>query len=108
MLAKTPPPPYWAVIFCSVRLPSHEAGYAQTAQEMEELAAKQPGYLGIDSVRDENGVGITVSYWHSEEAILAWKRNADHLTAQRLGRETFYRSYELRVAKVERAHSFTK
>lgn len=108
MLAKTPKPPYWAVVFSSTRTPAAESEYAQTADEMVALASKQPGFLGIDSVRDQNGVGITVSYWDSEQSIIAFKQNADHLTAQRLGRETFYRSYELRVAKVERAYSFNR
>ena len=108
MLANTPKPPYWAVVFSSIRTPEAEAQYAQTAQEMEALASKQPGFLGIESVRDANGVGITVSYWTNEKAIVDWKKNADHLTAQRLGRETFYRTYQLRVAKVERAYSFTR
>jgi heme-degrading monooxygenase HmoA len=106
-VARTPEPPYWAVIFSTLRTPV-DAGYAQTAEEMEALAAQQPGYLGIESARGEDGVGITVSYWASEEAIAAWRRNADHLAAQRAGRETWYRAYELRVARVERAYGFTR
>ncbi len=105
-LARTPEPPYWAVIFSSLRTPVDDAGYAQTADDMEALAAQQPGYLGIESARDASGLGITVSYWASEEAILAWRRNADHLAAQRAGRETWYRAYEIRVARVERAYGF--
>jgi heme-degrading monooxygenase HmoA len=104
-LAKTPEPPYWAVIFTNIRAPG-DHGYAQTADEMERLAADQPGYLGIESVRDENGVGITVSYWESEEAIAAWRQHADHLAAQKAGREKWYRAYVLRVARVERARAF--
>jgi heme-degrading monooxygenase HmoA len=104
-LAKTPEPPYYAVIFTSIRTPLEE-GYAQTADEMEALAADQPGYLGIESVRDEHGVGITVSYWESEAAIESWRKNADHLTAQRAGREKWYRAYVLRVARVERVRTF--
>jgi heme-degrading monooxygenase HmoA len=104
-LAKTPEPPYWAVIFTSVRT-AGDHGYAQTADEMERLAADQPGYLGIESVRDEHGVGITVSYWESEEAIAGWRRHADHLAAQKAGREKWYRAYVLRIARVERARNF--
>jgi heme-degrading monooxygenase HmoA len=104
-LAKTPEPPYYAVIFTTVRTPG-DHGYSQTADEMERLAADQPGYLGIESVRDEHGVGITVSYWASEDAIVAWRRHADHLAAQKAGREKWYRAYVLRVARVERAHAF--
>jgi heme-degrading monooxygenase HmoA len=104
-LAKTPEPPYWAVIFTSVRT-AGDQGYAQTADEMERLAADQPGYLGIESMRDEHGVGITVSYWESEEAIAGWSRHADHLAAQKAGREKWYRAYVLRVARVERVRHF--
>ena len=108
-LARTPDPPYWAVIFTSLRTPVDDAGYVQTAGDMEALAGQQPGYLGCESgARDADGLGITVSYWASEEAILAWRRHADHLAAQRAGRDTWYRAYELRVARVERAYGFVK
>jgi heme-degrading monooxygenase HmoA len=72
---------------------------------MVELAREQPGYLGVESVRDASGAGITVSYWESEEAISAWKRVADHRVAQRLGRGRWYLDYALRVARVERAYT---
>ncbi|HEX3344652.1 MAG TPA: antibiotic biosynthesis monooxygenase [Polyangiaceae bacterium] len=107
-LARTPEPPYWAVIFTSLRAPVDDARYSQTADEMEALAAKQPDYLGIESVRDAAGVGITVSYWASEEAIQAWRRHGDHLAAQRSGQASWYRAYEIRVARVERAYGFVK
>lgn len=107
-LARTPEPPYWAVIFTSLRTPVDDAGYAQTADEMEALAAQVPGYLGIESARGAEGLGITVSYWASEEAIAAWRRQGDHLAAQRAGRERWYRAYELRVARVERAYGFSR
>jgi heme-degrading monooxygenase HmoA len=106
--AATPEPPYWAVIFTSVRTPDDDAGYAQTAEEMERLAAEQPGFLGIESVRDAQGIGITVSYWSTQESIAAWRANGDHRTAQRLGRERWYRAYDLRIARVERAYGSRK
>ncbi len=102
-LADTPEPPYYAVIFSSLRTPA-DAGYGETAQRMLELAAQQSGYLGVESARDENS-GITVSYWSSLEAIRAWKANAEHLEAQRRGHAEWYSAFRLRVAKVERAYS---
>ncbi len=102
-LANTPEPPYYAVIFSSLRTPV-DAGYDATAQRMLELAAQQEGYLGVESARDENS-GITVSYWSSLEAIRAWKANAEHLEAQRRGHAQWYSAFRLRVAKVERAYS---
>ncbi|MFT3770749.1 MAG: antibiotic biosynthesis monooxygenase [Minicystis sp.] len=103
--ARTPDPPYYAVIFTSLRRTTDPEAYAQTAALLDELARDQPGYLGIESVRDASGLGITVSYWESEEAIRAWKRVADHRVAQRLGRERWYEDYTLRVARVERAYT---
>ena len=102
-LADTPEPPYFAVIFTSQASQVDIAGYARTAQHMLELAERQPGYLGIEETRDEDGVGITVSYWESLAAIEAWKKQADHLDAQRLGRERWYNAFRLRIARVERA-----
>jgi heme-degrading monooxygenase HmoA len=72
---------------------------------MERLAVAQPGCLGAESVRDAEGLGITVSYWTDETSLRAWKQVAEHLVAQRLGRERWYAHYELRVARVERAYS---
>jgi heme-degrading monooxygenase HmoA len=102
--AKTPEPPYYAVIFTSQRTES-DHGYEAMAQAMFELALKQPGCLGAESVRDVGGLGITVAYFTDESAIHAWKLNSEHLVAQRLGKERWYSHYELRVAKVERAYS---
>ncbi|MCQ2004622.1 antibiotic biosynthesis monooxygenase family protein [Rhizobium sp. NRK18] len=106
-LAKTPPPPYYVVIFSTLRTDG-DHGYAAMAEKMDALAAEQPGYLGIDSVRDASGFGITNSYWRDEESVLAWKRNAEHTLARDLGREKWYQCYELRVARVERAYGFER
>lgn len=102
--ARTPAPPYYAVIFTSLRTPTDGEGYGVAADRMVELAAQQPGYLGVESVRGADGLGITVSYWDSEEAIRAWKRNAEHAEARAQGRSRWYEHFELRVAKVERAY----
>jgi heme-degrading monooxygenase HmoA len=106
-LARTPAPPYWAVIFTSRRTDG-DRGYEAMADEMAALAAQQPGYLGIESARNAEGVGITVSYWDSEEHVRGWKQVARHLEAQRLGRAEWYRAYEVRVARVERAYGWKK
>ena len=107
-LARTPQPPYYVVIFASVRTKHDDEGYAEAAGRMAQLASEQPGYLGVDSVRAANGVGITVSYWSSEEAIAAWRRNAEHTIVREHGRKNWYTEYELRVAKVERAYGFKR
>lgn len=101
--ATTPAPPYYAVIFSSQRSEG-EGGYGAMAERMVHLAASQPGYLGIESSRDADGFGITVSYWRSEADIAAWKRNAEHSVARERGRSQWYRHFELRVARVERAY----
>lgn len=92
----------YAVIFVS-QLHEEAAGYAELAREMLQLAQQQPGFLGVDSVRDAAGAGITVSYWESEEAIAAWREHAAHLEAQRLGRERFYKHFTLHISRVERS-----
>ncbi len=103
MIATTPPAPYYAVIFTSVRT-DVDQGYGDMADRMVALAAQQPGFLGVESARE--GVGITVSYWNSLEAIRAWKANAEHLVAQQTGRSDWYRQYKTRIAKVERDYGF--
>jgi heme-degrading monooxygenase HmoA len=109
VIATTPEPPYVAVIFTSIRAtnadePYDEAGYAATADRMDELAREQDGYLGIESARSSGGLGITVSYWRDEASARAWKGVAEHLAAQRLGRERWYASYRTRVAQVGREY----
>ena len=98
-----PEPPYYAVIFSSLRTRGDD-GYEHAAARMAELAAQQPGFLGAESTRDTAGFGITVSYWRSEADIAAWRRDAEHRIAQEQGRARWYEHYELRVARVERAH----
>ena len=100
MFADTPQPPYYAVIFCSELSESTE-GYEPLAERMLELASQQPGYLGVESVRNASGKGITVSYWASLPDIAAWKRHAEHAVAQQRGRTEFYRDFRLRIAVVE-------
>lgn len=97
--------PYYAVIFTSVKVEA-ENNYADVATTIVELAAKQPGFMGVESARNE--IGITVSYWESLEAIKNWKNNAEHLIAQQLGKDVFYQSYTTRICKVEREYSFQK
>lgn len=98
-LTATPAPPYYAVIFTSERTDAGN-GYADTTARMLALAATQPGYLGVESARD--GLGITVSYWASLEAIADWKQNSEHLAAQEAGQATWYSAYKIRICRVER------
>lgn len=100
-LANTPAPPYYAVIFTSLRT-DVDLGYAEMADKMVALAATMPGFLGVESARDVTG--ITVSYWADLESIRAWKYQSDHVVARDMGREHWYKCYKLRVAKVEREY----
>ena len=99
--APLPEPPYYAVIFTAQRT-DVEQGYADMADTMVQMAAQQPGYIGVETTRDADGLGITVSYWADEASLLAWKEIAKHALAQKLGKERWYEYYTLRVAKVER------
>ncbi|EAZ96106.1 hypothetical protein FBBAL38_01765 [Flavobacteria bacterium BAL38] len=94
---------YYAVIFTSTRT-EVEAGYAEMAIKMVELAKAQPGFIDMESARSE--IGITVSYWESLEAIKNWKANMEHFEAQEKGRTTWYKNYRVRIAKVEREYEF--
>ena len=96
--------PYYAVIFTSVQTEKTD-GYSEMATQMENLAKQQPGFLGIESARNE--IGITVSYWQNLEGIKNWKANMGHLIAQKKGREQWYSYYKVRVCKVEREYEFT-
>ena len=99
IIAKTPKPPYYAVIFSSTRTDG-DNGYDETADRMLQLAEQQTGFLGVESAREN--IGITVSYWSDLESIKNWKANAEHLTAQKTGRKKWYSSFKVRISKVER------
>jgi heme-degrading monooxygenase HmoA len=105
--ATLPEPPYYAVVFTSLRAQVDD-GYADTAKAMFELVQSQPGFLAADSVRGADGLGITVAYFTDEPSVRAWKANAEHSLAQQLGREKWYDSYALHIAKVERAYRFDR
>jgi Uncharacterized enzyme involved in biosynthesis of extracellular polysaccharides len=95
---------YYAVIFKSKRTDG-DNGYGRMSDEMARLASEQPGYIGIDSVRDASGTGITVSYWESLEAISNWRSHATHRIAQERGKSEWYENYEVKICKVEREYS---
>ena len=104
-LANTPEPPYYAVIFTSLRT-AGDHGYGQMSDRMVELAATMPGFLGYESARE--GLGITISYWESTEAIRNWHQQAEHKLAQQQGYEMWYQSFRIRVCKVERDYGFKR
>lgn len=97
--------PYYAVIFTSV-ITQNTNGYSEMAQQMEDLAKKQPGYLSFENAREE--IGLAISYWESLEAIANWKANTDHLFAQQKGIKDWYAAYKVRICLVEREYDFTK
>ncbi|MGZ2369954.1 antibiotic biosynthesis monooxygenase family protein [Ancylomarina sp. YFZ004] len=103
MIAKTPKPPYYAVIFTSIRTEG-DKGYSEMADLMLELAEQQDGFRGVESARED--VGITVSYWRDLAAIKNWKENTDHSLAREKGRKEWYKSFKTRIAKVERDYGF--
>jgi heme-degrading monooxygenase HmoA len=107
-ISRTPEPPYYAVIFTSQRAADDGRAYGAISQRMVDLGSRYDGFLGIETARGADGVGITVSYWRDEAAILAWKRDTEHEKAQRGGRESWYDRYEVRIAKVERAYGFSR
>jgi heme-degrading monooxygenase HmoA len=105
MIANTPKPPYYAVIFTSLRTEG-DNDYSAMADRMVELAKTQDGFLGFESARE--GLGITVSYWKDIELIRKWKDNEEHTKARGLGREIWYKSFKVRIAKIETDYNFEK
>ncbi|MFA5556510.1 MAG: antibiotic biosynthesis monooxygenase [Flavobacteriaceae bacterium] len=105
MIANTPPPPYYAVIFTSIRT-DIDNGYSEMADLMINLANQEEGFLGIESARNE--IGITVSYWKDLKSIKKWKLNAQHFIAQKKGKSDWYKHYKTRIALVERDYGFDK
>ena len=103
MIANTPNTPYYAVIFTSLRTDG-DNNYSNTSEKIFDLAHKQKGFLGVETARES--VGITVSYWNSLEAIKNWKCNAEHKAAQKKGRDIWYKSFKVRICKVERDYGF--
>jgi heme-degrading monooxygenase HmoA len=106
MFAPTPRPPYYAVIFTSRRTAADDEGYAAAAERMVELASAQPGFLGIESTRGADGLGITVSYWDSLEAVRRWGEHVEHQLVQQLGRARWYEAFRLRICRVESERIF--
>lgn len=104
-IAETPKPPYYAVIFTSIRTEG-DNGYGEMSDKMVELASQQEGFLGIESARD--GLGITVSYWKDLESIRQWHINSEHKIAQQKGYTTFYQSFATRICKIERDYFFER
>ncbi len=102
-ISKTPEPPYYAVIFTSIRT-ADDNGYAEMSERMDEMAKEQTGYLGIESARED--LGITVSYWKDLESIRRWHENGEHQLAQMKGYEIWYKSFEVKICKVERDYGF--
>ena len=102
-IACTPEPPYYVVIFTS-KLNPGDHGYGAAAARMVELSAHYPGFLGIESARGADGMGLTVCYWRDEASIRAWKENEEHRRAQAIGKKAWYADYQVRIAKVERAY----
>ncbi len=98
-------PPYYAVIFSTI-VEDNADGYQEAAERMEVLAKLQKGYLGIESARSD--IGITVSYWQTLDHITNWKNNLEHTEVRNLGREKWYKKYQLRICKVEREYGFDK
>jgi heme-degrading monooxygenase HmoA len=97
-----------SVIFIAQRTDQDRDGYAAAADAMDRLAAQQPGYVGMESVRGDDGLGITVSYWESDAHAKAWRDNPDHAATRDAGRDRWYSHYSLHVAEVTRSYDWQK
>ena len=103
--ATFPEPPYYCVVFTSLLNLQHK-DYAAMSDKIVALAEQQPGFIHLESARSTEGTGITVSYWNDEASILAWKANLEHLQAQKIGRDKWYKQYSVHISQVQRAYHF--
>jgi heme-degrading monooxygenase HmoA len=99
-------PPYYAVIFTSIRTDQAEEEYQKLNDQIGALAVQQPGFLGMESARNE--IGVTVVYWRDLESIQAWRVNTEHTLAKKKGREKLYEAFHTRICKVEQEYGWTK
>jgi heme-degrading monooxygenase HmoA len=97
-----------AVIFIAQRTSEDDAGYARAAEAMDSLASQQQGYIGMDSVRGADGLGITVSYWASDADARCWRDHGEHALIRDAGRDRWYSEYSLHVAEVTRSYDWQK
>jgi heme-degrading monooxygenase HmoA len=102
---KTPEPPYYVAIFTWQRT-DNDDGLGAMVERMAEIVRQQPGFLAMDSAEGTDGIGIVVAYWEDDESIRGWKLHLEHLEAQKLGREQWFKRYQVRVGRVERAYGF--
>jgi len=105
MISKTSNPPYYAVVFTSIRTDG-ENGYNESLKNMLDLVKNQKGFLGVESAREN--LGITVSYWESLDAIKNWKSNYQHIEVQEKGKNLWYKSFKVRICKIEKDYDFKK
>ena len=105
-MVRTPPPPYYAAIFSLTHTGSYD-GYDEDTQTVLDLAQQQPGFLGVEATSDDNP-SIAVSYWDSDESIRKFKELAEHLVIQKRGKNTYYKNYLIRIARVERDYGFER
>jgi heme-degrading monooxygenase HmoA len=101
-VARTPKPPYYAVVFTSINAEVDHTEHTEMYQRMVARAETYPGYLGIEPARNADGTGVAVVYWRDLDSIAAFARDAEHRIAKQKGREIWYSHYLIRICKVER------
>ena len=73
--------------------------YFTTATQLKDLAISKYGCLDFVSVTEGNEE-IAISYWQTMQQIQAWKNDPQHLHAQTLGRDKWYKSYKVEICEV--------
>jgi heme-degrading monooxygenase HmoA len=103
-VAKTPKPPYFAVVFTSINAEVDHTEHVEMYARLVQRASTYDGYLGIEGARNSDGTGVAVVYWKDLDSIEAWAKDPEHQVAKRKGREIRYSHYMIRISKVERAY----
>ncbi len=101
---KYPKEDYFAVIFISEKS-NDLTGYEEMDELTINLAQQQPGFIGYESVTNNQNKGIFISYWESMDAIENWRKNSIHLAAKNQAKK-WYKSYISQICKVQKNHEF--
>ena len=95
------------VLFRSRLTPEAANGYGAMAEQMSKLARSSPGFIAEKGFVAEDGERLTVVWWENEETLKQWRNNAEHLIAQKTGREKWYEPANIPAA-VARLMFWTK
>lgn len=91
-----------AVIFRAA-IAEMDDDYHAMAERLRELALEEYGCREF-CAWTEGDSEVAISYWENEEQIRAWRADAEHIAAQDLGRDRWYKGYSVQVVEILREY----